>query len=68
MVAADLQRPAAIEQLKTEKEEIKEYAGFNKHELIFPIIKSRIAKSGLMYGDGVLEILPDGFGFLRSPL
>ena len=49
------------------EEGIEDYSGLNKHELIFRIIKSRIAKAGLMYGDGVLEILPDGFGFLRSP-
>jgi transcription termination factor Rho len=49
------------------EEGIEDYTGLNKHELIFRIIKSRIAKAGLMYGDGVLEILPDGFGFLRSP-
>jgi transcription termination factor Rho len=48
-------------------EGIEGYAGLSKHELIFRIIKARIAESGLMYGDGVLEILPDGFGFLRSP-
>ena len=48
-------------------EGIEDYTGLNKHELIFRIIKSRIAEAGLMYGDGVLEILPDGFGFLRSP-
>jgi len=64
----DLQR-MEIEQLhEVAKEEgIEEITGLNKHELIFRVIKERIAKAGLMYGDGVLEILPDGFGFLRSP-
>ena len=64
----DLQK-MAVEELHTvaQEENIEEYIGLNKHELIFRIIKSRIAKAGLMYGDGVLEILPDGFGFLRSP-
>jgi len=38
-----------------------------KHELIFEILKSQAEKNGLMFGEGVLEILPDGFGFLRSP-
>ena len=52
---------------QAQEEGIEDYTGLNKHELIFRIIKSRIAKAGLMYGDGVLEILPDGFGFLRSP-
>ncbi len=39
----------------------------SKHELIFEMLKANTEKSGLMYGGGVLEILPDGFGFLRSP-
>ncbi|MCE5276794.1 MAG: transcription termination factor Rho [Planctomycetaceae bacterium] len=38
-----------------------------RNELVFEIIKTRVQKTGLMYGEGVLEILPDGFGFLRSP-
>ncbi len=37
-----------------------------KPELIFEILKANAAKSGLMYGSGYLEVLPDGFGFLRS--
>ncbi|MCO8122976.1 transcription termination factor Rho [Stieleria sp. TO1_6] len=37
-----------------------------KQELIFAILKNRMKVGGLMYGDGTLEILPDGFGFLRS--
>ena len=49
------------------KEGITEYMGLTKQELIFRILKERIRQDGLMYGEGVLEILPDGFGFLRSP-
>ncbi len=64
----DLQRMDVDELHKVATDEgIDDYSGLNKHELIFRIIKARIAKAGLMYGDGVLEILPDGFGFLRSP-
>ena len=37
-----------------------------KPELIFEILKANAVKNGLMYGSGFLEILPDGFGFLRS--
>ena len=37
-----------------------------KQELIFEILKSRMRANGLMFGEGTLEILPDGFGFLRS--
>ncbi len=40
--------------------------GSTKQELIFRILKSRMKANGLMYGEGTLEILPDGFGFLRS--
>jgi len=38
-----------------------------KQELIFKILKARAAKQGLMFGEGTLEIMPDKFGFLRSP-
>lgn len=38
-----------------------------KHELIFEILKAHALKAGTMNSKGVLEILPDGFGFLRSP-
>jgi transcription termination factor Rho len=38
-----------------------------KQELIFEILKQYSAKNGQIYGQGVLEVLPDGFGFLRSP-
>ena len=48
-------------------EELVEYTGLKKQDLIFKILKERINRNGLMYGEGVLEILPDGFGFLRSP-
>ena len=38
-----------------------------KADLIFDILKVRAKKVGLMFGEGILEVLPDGFGFLRSP-
>jgi len=44
-----------------------EYSSLKKQELIFQILKRRIQANGMMYGEGVLEVLPDGFGFLRSP-
>ena len=50
-----------------QREGVIEYTGLKKQELIFKILKDRKSKSGVMYGEGVLEILPDGFGFLRSP-
>ncbi|HXE54818.1 MAG TPA: transcription termination factor Rho [Tepidisphaeraceae bacterium] len=49
------------------QEGIQDYIGMKKQDLIFQILRSRIRQNGLMYGEGVLEILPDGFGFLRSP-
>jgi transcription termination factor Rho len=41
-------------------------SGMVKQELIFSILQAQTAKNGLIYGEGVLEILPDGFGFLRA--
>jgi len=46
---------------------IEEVDGVKRQELIFQILKQRVKMNGLMYGEGTLEILPDGFGFLRSP-
>ncbi len=40
---------------------------FRKQELIFTILKTLAKRGESIYGDGVLEVLPDGFGFLRSP-
>ncbi len=48
-------------------EGLSDYTGLNKQDLVFNILRTRIQRDGLMYGEGVLEILPDGFGFLRSP-
>ena len=49
------------------KENLKDVSGMKKQDLIFKILKERVKMNGLMYGEGTLEILPDGFGFLRSP-
>ena len=49
------------------KEGLEDYSGLKKQDLVFKVLKDRINRNGLMYGEGVLEILPDGFGFLRSP-
>ena len=65
---SELQKLNVTELLKTAKAEgVIEYTGLKKQELIFKILKNRVKAEGLMYGEGVLEILPDGFGFLRSP-
>ena len=42
-------------------------SSLRKQELIFNILQAQQDKNGLIYGEGVLEILPDGFGFLRAP-
>ncbi|NNE44698.1 MAG: transcription termination factor Rho [Gemmatimonadetes bacterium] len=42
-------------------------SGLRKQELIFKILEAQTEKSGLIFAEGVLEILPEGYGFLRSP-
>ena len=42
-------------------------AGMRKQDLIFQILKAQTEKSGFIFSEGVLEVLPDGFGFLRAP-
>jgi transcription termination factor Rho len=42
-------------------------SALRKQELIFKILEAQTEKDGYIYGEGVLEILPDGFGFLRAP-
>ena len=41
--------------------------GMRKQDLIFQILKAQTEQSGLIFSEGVLEVLPDGFGFLRAP-
>jgi len=64
----DLQKMTVAELHEVAKNEgIEDYVGLPKQDLIFQILKRRISQNGLLYGEGVLEVLPDGFGFLRSP-
>ena len=42
-------------------------SGMRKQDLIFALLQAQTEKNGLIYGSGVLECLPDGFGFLRAP-
>jgi transcription termination factor Rho len=49
------------------KMKIEGAAGMRKQELIFALLQGQIEKNGLIFGEGTLEILPDGFGFLRAP-
>src|SRR5688572_16965888 len=63
-----LQECTMAELLKYSKQEnIKDVAGLKKQELIYRIIQEKAKQNGLLFGEGVLEILPEGFGFLRSP-
>ncbi|MHC4460670.1 MAG: transcription termination factor Rho [Planctomycetota bacterium] len=64
----DLQKLTVAELHDIAKNEnITEYSALKKQDLVFRILKERIRQNGLMYGEGVLEVLPDGYGFLRNP-
>jgi transcription termination factor Rho len=62
MTLAQLQKAARDDNVPRE-----EWTGLKKQDLIFRILKERVKQNGLMFGEGTLEVLPDGFGFLRSP-
>ncbi len=47
--------------------EVPSTTGLRKQDLIFKILEAQANKDGLLFSEGVLEILPDGYGFLRSP-
>ena len=47
--------------------EVENASGLRKQDLLFQILKAQTAKQGKIYAEGVLETLPDGFGFLRAP-
>ena len=64
---SELQQMTMTQLLNIAKNEgLTEYSGLKKQDLIFKILKERVKQNGLMFGEGTLEILPDGFGFLRS--
>ena len=65
---AKLQKMSMAELIEAARNEnVEDVTGMKKQDLIFKILKERVKMNGLMYGEGTLEILPDGFGFLRSP-
>lgn len=65
---SELQRMGMTElQEEARKEKLEDTTGLKRQDLIFHILKNRVKLNGLMFGEGTLEILPDGFGFLRSP-
>jgi len=59
-----------IQQLNTMAEAagIENPSSMRRHEVIFALLKNHASNEEAIFGEGVLEILPDGFGFLRSPL
>ncbi len=68
MDIAELQTMKMPELTKLARElEISEISGIPKHDLIFRILEKQATKDGLLFATGVLEILNDGYGFLRSP-
>lgn len=68
MEIAELKGKSISELTKLAKElNVNGISGLKKQDLIFKILQAKTEKEGLIFGEGVLEILPDGFGFLRSP-
>jgi transcription termination factor Rho len=64
----DLKRKKINELTKIARElNVEGASGMRKQDLIFAILQAQTEKNGLIFGEGVLEILPDGFGFLRAP-
>ncbi|MFC1620138.1 transcription termination factor Rho [Candidatus Neomarinimicrobiota bacterium] len=47
--------------------DVTDYSGLKKHDLIIRILETQAQRQGNVYARGVLEIMPDGYGFLRSP-
>ena len=65
---AELKEKNIADLTKIAKElDIPGATGMRKQELIFQILRGQAEKSGLIFSEGVLECLPDGFGFLRAP-
>lgn len=77
-VAAPLESFLSLSELKTrsmnelmdlaEKYQLDNASSMRKQELIFALLQSCVSQNGTIVADGVLEVLPDGYGFLRSPL
>ncbi len=68
LTISDMQRMTPEQVFEVaDKEGLEEFHQIPKQDLIFKILKARAAKMGIMFGDGTLQIMSDGFGFLRSP-
>jgi transcription termination factor Rho len=67
MNLVDLNKMKISELSKLAKEyKIQGFGGLKKQDLIFALLQASVEESGQVYGEGTLEILPDGFGFLRA--
>jgi len=65
---SDLKAQSAADLLTMAEElEIENASTMRKGEMMFSILKERAEEGWTVFGDGVLEVLQDGFGFLRSP-
>ncbi len=65
----ELQKTSILELKEiADRDGVKDAGGLQKHELIFEILKAKARAGAVMKGKGILEVLPDGFGFLRSPV
>ena len=65
---AELKEKSIEDLLKqAKKHKLEGLSGKRKQELIFAILQAQAEASGLIFSEGVLEVLPDGFGFLRAP-
>ena len=68
MDIGELKGTSGANLIKIAKElQISGISGLRKQDLIFKILQAQAEKAGNMFGEGILEVLPDGFGFLRSP-
>lgn len=68
LTIGELQRMELDELFKVaEKEGLEDFKDTPKQDLIFKVLKARATRMGIMYGEGTLETMSDGFGFLRSP-
>ncbi len=64
----DLQKMNILDQQELARDlDVPDYHSLRKQELIFAILKAQTERSGLLFAQGVLEVLDEGFGFLRSP-
>ncbi len=64
----DLKEKKIADLIELSKEfNVEGAAGMRRQDLIFALLNAQTDKNGMIFGEGILEILPDGFGFLRAP-